>query len=75
MKNLKEVKAYKLSNGEIIQNQDEAIKKQKDIEFKEQLDEFLNDVAYSGLIKKVRPFIIEHADKIFEILDCRQANK
>lgn len=69
---MKEIKGYKLTNGEIIEDKEKAIKKQKEIDFEKAVVEFGNKYGYYGDGQaQIIEAILENADELLEILKKR----
>jgi hypothetical protein len=71
---MEKVSVYKLSNGELIEDREKAIKRQNQINFDKQIDELVNrQNLHSDEEIAVRNFIdcnIPDLKKIFDLLDC-----
>ncbi len=68
---MKEIKAYRLSNGEIVFSKEEAVKRQKEIDFEESVYKFAEKYGcYEGK-DQIRDAILENADELLEILNKR----
>ncbi len=69
---MKEIKSYKLTNGQIVESKSEAIRLQKKIDFEKAVWLIVNEkIAYNENITMVGDFIIENADKLTAILNAR----
>jgi hypothetical protein len=71
MKKMKEIKVYKLSNGEIISNKEEATKRQRAINFEASVCRFAKKHGYYQGIGQIRDAILENADELLDILNKR----
>lgn len=69
---MEEIKSYRLSNGEIIINKEEATKKQIEINFKESVYRFAEKYGcyYEGK-RQIIKVILENADELLYILNKR----
>jgi adenylate kinase len=68
---MKEIKAYKLTNGEIVSNEEEANKRQKAINFEESVYRFAEKHGYYEGKDQIRDAILENADELLDILNKR----
>jgi hypothetical protein len=73
---MKTITAYKLSDGSIVENENEAIKAEKILTFKNEMVELVEDsdvyVRFNDVEEFVE-FMDEHAEKLFAILSKRFA--
>ena len=68
---MQEIKSYRLSNGEIVGNKEEAAKKQREISFEESVYRFAEKYGcYEGK-DQIRDAILENADELLQILNKR----
>ena len=71
---MEKVSVYKLSNGELIEDREKAIKRQNQINFDKQIEELLNnECEHSDDEDAIRHFInnnIPKLKRIFDLLDC-----
>ena len=65
---MQEIKAYKLSNGAIVESKEDAIKIQGRIDFEESVWDFADTHVYGGAEDQIRNVILEHTDELFNIL-------
>ncbi len=68
---MKTINAYELTNGEILKNKEEAIKRQKKIDFEKAIIEFANEIGYSDESDLISRTILDYADKLQKIFDAR----
>ena len=68
---MKEIKAYRLSNGEIVSNKEEAARKQRIINFEESVYRFAEKHGYYEGKNQIRDAILENADELLEILKTK----
>lgn len=66
-----EIKAYKLTNGSIVSDKAEAIKRQKKIYFEESVNRFAEKYGFYDGKEQIRDAILENADELLEILKKR----
>jgi len=68
---MEEIKAYRLSNGEIVNDKEEAAKRQRAINFEESVYRFAEKYGcYEGK-DQIRDAILENADELLSILNKR----
>ncbi len=66
---MKKITAYKLSNGEIVENIDKAMAKEKTIKFEKALWSLINkNVGYTDYQETTFDFIKDNKDKLLKIL-------
>ena len=69
---MKKIQSYKLSNGQIVESESEAIKLQREIDFEKAIWLIVNrEVAYDDHIKLVGNMIIENADELRDIFNAK----
>lgn len=67
---MKQITAYKLSNGVIVENEQEAILRQNEIHFEKSITDMVNnDVAYNSYQKSVISFITENVVELKKVFD------
>lgn len=66
---MEEIIAYKLSNGELIADKDEAIAREKYISFEKAISTLIGETEYYSDEKSIlHNFIIEHREDLKDIL-------
>ena len=68
---MKEIKAYKLSNGVIVGNKEEAVKRQKEIDVEQSVYDFAEKHGCYECKDQIRDAILENADELLAILKKR----
>lgn len=62
------VEAYKLSNGQIVENHEDAIRLQREIDFEKAVWEFANEHGcYSDGVNLIGRTLLDNADELKEI--------
>ena len=68
---MKKIEAYELTNGEILTNEEKAIKRQKIIDFEGEINEFANNLeCYSEEADLIARTIIENVEELKKIFDA-----
>ena len=68
---MKEIKAYRLSNDEVISNKEEATERQREINFEESVYRFAEKYGYYEGKDQIRNAILGNADELLDILNKR----
>lgn len=70
-KKMEEIKAYRLSSGQIVGDKEEATKRQREINFEESVCRFAEKYGcYEGK-EQIKDAILENADELLDILNKR----
>lgn len=66
---MKEIKAYKLSNGQIVENREEAVKLERKIIFEKAVRKFANKYgSYGEYADAIGEALIDNAEELVEVL-------
>ena len=68
---MEEIKAYRLSNGEVVSDKEEATKRQRAINFEEAVCRFAEKHGYFEGKGQIRDAILQNADELLDILNKR----
>lgn len=67
---IREIKAYKISNGKIFENRDSAEKAISDIELKKELNKFCDSNLYDNILKaQVATILFQEIEKLKLIIN------